>query len=896
MNSLLSFFQRLRNLFRQDDLDRDLAAEISTHIDLAVEENLKNGLSPKEARRQALIQFGGTQQAKENHRDSRGLPLLESFFQDLRFALRTFLKNPGFTAIAVLTLALGIGANAAIFSVVRGVLLRPLANHDEDRLLYVRQSAPGIGQADAAFSVPEIKDIGTGLKTIKELGTLSALDFTVSGLGEPREIRSGVVDGNYFDVIGLRPVLGRLLNPADDGPNAPGAAVLTYRFWTNSLHSDPSVLGKTIRLGSDEGTRPATIVGVLEPSVPYPVETEILANIVTSPHHLSATMVTGRSHRMTEVFARLAPGAELDSARAELNTVYASMLATHPETYKANDHFQITVTRMHDQINSNARTILWVLFAAAGLLFVIACSNVANLILARTVRREPELAMRSALGATTQVLRRSLLAESLLLCGMGALAGILIAAPMVAVLARYAARFSVRAAGLTLDFSLLWIGVALALVSAVFLAYVPRLPNGDSSTGPGISGSSLRVTGGSRRRLRIFAVTQITASFLLLAGAGALVKTLLELEKTQAPFDTAHVLAVNLPVMTDGRTPEQVKDFYRNVQRDLSTLPGVERVSYGFSVPWRDTRLQTITLAFAAEGAKQENPEDDTRADFRSVSAGYFDTLGIPIVEGRDFRDSDRDGSELVVVVSQSLAQRFFPGQDPVNRHLTWTDPVIKFIGLSDQPRRIIGVVPDLDDENIIPSPMITVYQPTEQEGFNGRLFVRAKNDPYTLVPTITRAIHEMASDQPVERPATLEDVRGEVLAPNRLNAIVFGGFAALALLISVVGVAGVLAFSVSGRTREFGIRLALGSQPVSLLADVLKDGLVIASIGVGSGVLVGIVFARVIGKYVSELQFPGALPLIASAAILLVAAVIASALPALRASRVDAIQALRSE
>jgi len=896
MNSLFSFLQRLRNLFRQDDLDRDLATEISTHLDLAIEENLKKGLSPEEARRQALIQFGGTQQAKENHRDSRGLPLLESFFQDLRFALRTFLKNPGFTAIAVLTLALGIGANAAIFSVVRGVLLRPLENRDEDRLLYVRQSAPGIGQADSAFSVPEIKDIGAGLKTIKELGSLSALDFTVVGLGEPREIRSGVVDGNYFDVVGLRPVLGRLLNPADDGPNAPGAAVLTYRFWTNSLHSDPSVLGRTIRLGSYEGTRPATIVGVLEPSVPYPVETEILANIVTSPHHLSATMVTGRSHRMTEVFARLAPGADLDSARAELNTVYATMLAAHPETYKTNDHFQITVTRMHDQINSNAKTILWVLFAAAGLLFVIACSNVANLVLARTVRREPELAMRSALGATTHVLRRSLLAESLLLCGTGALAGILIAAPMVAVLARYAARFSVRATGLTLDFSLLWIGVALALLSAVFLAFVPRLPNGDASPGSGISGSSVRVTGGSRSRLRIFAVTQITASFLLLAGAGALVKTLLELEKTQAPFDSAHVLAVNLPVMTDGRTPEQVKDFYRSVQRNLSTLPGVEHVSYGFSVPWRDTRLQTITLAFAAEGATQENPEDDTRAQFRSVSAGYFDTLGIPIVQGRDFRDSDRDGSERVVIVSQSLAQRFFPGQDPVNRHLTWTDPVIKFIGISDQPRRIIGVVPDLDDENIIPSPKITVYQPSEQEGFNGRLFVRAKNDPYTLVPTITHTVHEMASDQPVERPATLEDVRGEVLTPNRLNAIVFGGFAALALLISVVGVAGVLAFSVSGRTREFGIRLALGSQPVSLLADVLKDGLVIASIGVGSGVLVGIVFARVIGKYVSELQFPGALPLISSAAILLVAAVVASALPALRASRVDAIQALRSE
>jgi putative ABC transport system permease protein len=896
MNSLLSFFQRLRNLFRKDTLDRDFDAEISTHLDLAIEENLKNGLSPENARRKALIQFGGTQQAKENHRDSRGLPLLESFFQDLRFALRTFLKNPGFTAIAVLTLALGIGANAAIFSVVRGVLLRPLANHDEDRLLYIRQSAPGIGDADTAFSVPEIKDISTGLKTIKALGTLSALDFTVVGLGEPREIRSGVVDGNYFDVVGLHPVLGRLLNPGDDGPNALGAVVLTYRFWTNSLHSDPSVLGRTIRLGSFEGTRPATIVGVLEPSVPYPVETEILANIVTSPHHLSATMVTGRSHRMTEVFARLAPDADLDSARADLSTVYATMLSAHPETYKTNDHFQITVTRMHDQINSNAKTILWVLFAAAGLLFVIACSNVANLILARTVRREPELAMRSALGATTGILRRSLLAESLLLCSIGALAGILIAAPMVAVLARYAARFSVRAVGLSLDFSLLWIGVALALVSAVFLAFVPRLPTGGASPGFGISGSSVRVTGGSKRRLRIFAVTQITASFLLLAGAGALVKTLLELEKTQAPFDTAHVLAVNLPVMTDGRTPEQVKDFYRNVQRNITTLPGVERVSTGFSVPWRDARLQSISLAFAAEGAAQDNPEDDTRAQFRAVSPRYFDTLGIPIVQGRDFRDGDREGSEPVVIVSQSLAQRFFPGRDVVNRHLTWTDPVIKFIGISDQPRRIIGVVPDLDDQSIIPSPMMTVYQPTEQGGFNGRLFVRAKNDPYSLVPTITRTVHEMASDQPVERPATLGDVRGEVLTPNRLNAIVFGGFAALALLISIVGVAGVLAFSVSGRTREFGIRLALGAEPRSLLADVLKDGLVIASIGVVSGVLVGFIFARLIGKYVTELQLPGALPLFISAAVILTAAVVASALPALRASRVDAVQALRSE
>jgi len=819
-----------------------------------------------------------------------------SFLRDLKFAVRSLARARALWITVAVTLALGIGANAAIFSVVRGVLLRPLANRDEDRLLYVRQSAPGIGLDNAAFSVPEIEDIGSGLKTIKELGTFSELDFTIVGLGVPREIRAGVVDGNYFEVMGLRPVLGRLLNPGDDGPNAAGAAVLTYRFWSTSLHSDPSVIGKTVRLGSFEGTRSAVIVGVLEPSVPYPVETELIANVVTSPHHLSATMVTGREHRMTEVFARLAPGAELDSARAELRTVYAGMLSAHPEVYKPGDHFKIDVTRMHDQINSRARTILWVLFAASGLLFVIACSNVANLILARTVRRESELAIRSALGASTAALRRSLLAEGVVLCGSGALAGAVISAPMVAVLARYASRFSVRALDLTLNFSLVWIGVVLALIAAIFLAFVPRLPSADASRGFGLSSSGVRFTGGSSRRLRIFAVTQITASFLLLAGAGALLKTLLVLEKTQPPFDTAHVLAVNLPVMSYGRTPEQVRDFYRDVQRRISTLPGVEHVSSGFSVPWRDGRALSISFTFAAEGATRENGQEDPRARFRTVSPGFFETLGVPILEGRDFRDTDRDGSERVVIISQSVAQQLFPGQDAVNRHLRWTDGVMKFIGISTEPRRIIGVVPDVDDENIIPSPAMTVYQPSDQEGWSGRLFVRAKNDPYALVPTITRIIHEMEADQPVERASTLDDIRGEVLTPDRLNAIVFGGFATVALLISVVGVAGVLAFSVSGRTREFGIRLALGAQPRNILTNVLLEGLVIASIGVAAGVLVGFAFARSIGKYVADVQLPGALPLIASAALLLAAAVIASALPAARAARVDVVQALHSE
>jgi len=819
-----------------------------------------------------------------------------SFFRDLKIAVRSLWHVRALWFTVALTLALGIGANAAIFSVVRAVLLRPLANRDEDRLLYLRQSAPGLGVENTTFSIPEIDDMGKGLKTITELGTFSSLDFTIVGLGTPREIPAGVVDGHYFAVMGLRPVLGRLLAPADDGPNAAGAIVLTYRFWSTALHSDPSVLGKTVRLESFSGARMATIVGVLEPSVPYPVATEIIANVVTSPHHLSATMVTGREHRMTEVFARLAPGATLEAARSELGTRYAAIMAAHPEVYKPADHFKIDATRMHDQINSRANTILWVLFAAAGLLFVIACSNVANLVLARTVRREPELAVRSALGAGTASLRRSLLAESLVLCGSGVLAALLLAWPMVAVLGRYAARFSVRADGLTLDFNLVWFGIALALTAAVFLAMIPRLPSGNAPLGTGLISGGTRVTGSGNRRLRVFAVMQITASFLLLTGAAVLMRTLYTLESTRPPFDTSRVLAVNLPVMSYGRTPEQVQNFYHDVQRRVSVLPGVAHVSTGFSVPWRDDQGLDISFAFAAQGAARKNGLDDWRAKFRSVSPGYFETLGLPLLQGRDFRETDKNGAERVVIISQSLANTLFPGANPLNREMHWTDGVMKFIGISMEPRRIVGVVPDLDDENIIPSPAMTIYQPTDQEGWQGRLFVRADHDPYTLAPAITRTIHDISAEQPVEKASTLEDIRAEVLTPDKLNAVVFGGFAAVALLISVVGVAGVLAFSVSGRTREFGIRMALGAQPRNILTDVLLQGVMIAGIGVGAGVVFGIALARGIGKYVAEVHMPGLLSFFVSAFVILAAAVIASAVPAARAARVNAVEALRSE
>jgi predicted permease len=815
-----------------------------------------------------------------------------TFLQDIKFALRSLARTKGLTATVVLTLALGIGANAAIFSVVRGVLLKPLVNRDEDRLIYIRQSARGIGSENANFSVPEIQDLRGRIKTLSAFGDFSTVEFTMVGLGEPRVVRSGVVGGSYFEVMGLRPVLGRLLDPSDDGPQAAGAAVLTHRFWTTALKSDPSVLGKVVRLGQ----RSATIIGVLEPSVPYPSETEIIANVVTSPHHLDATMVTGRVHRMTELFGRLAPGADLESARAELRAAHGAILQEHPEAYSPKADFRIDAVRLRDQITSSARTVLLVLLAASGLVFIIACSNVANLILARSVRREGELAVRAALGAGTSALRRTLLAESLVLCGAGAILGVVIAWPAVAVLARYASRFSVRALDLSVDATLLWVGVGLALAAAVLLAFVPRLPSADASNGFGLSNGSLRITSGTNRRLRVFAVTQIAASFLLLAGAGMLLTTLFALQRAETGFNTRNVLALNVPVMSFGRKPDQITAFYKDIISRVGELPGVDRVAVGTTVPWRDAGNFGPGFQFSAEGYVKADGEEDPRARFRTISPGFFSALGVPIVAGRDFTEADRRDGEKVVIISESVARRLFPTQDAINRQLIWTDPVMKFIAVSPQPRRIVGVSADLDDENVVPGPAMSVFHPFEQEIGGGRLFVHASTDPYALVSPITRIIRELSADQPIERAATLADVRAEVLAPDRLNALVFGGFAAVALMIAVVGVAGVLAFSVSARTREFGVRLAIGSAPRHLLTRILGEGAVIAGAGIVAGVVGGLALARLLGAYIQEVQMPGAVPVIGAAVILVAAAILASLMPAARASRVDVIQALRSD
>jgi predicted permease len=818
-----------------------------------------------------------------------------TFVRDLRTAARSLGRTKGLVVAVVLALALGIGANAAIFSLVRGVLLRPLVNRDESRLIYIRQNANG---ENASFSVPDILDLRARVKTLSSFGDFSIIGFTVVGLGEPRTVRAGVVGGSYFQVMGLRPVLGRLLDANDDGPNAAGAVVLTYRFWSTALNRDPSVIGKTVRLSSFIDTRSAVVVGVLEPCVPYPQDTEIISNIVTSEHHISATMVTGRRHRMTELFARLAPGATLDQARAELATVYAGMKGEHPSDYPDRSDYRIAARLLRDELTSGARTILLVLMGASVLVFIIAVSNVANLILARTVRREHELSIRAALGAGAMDLRRILLAESLLLCAAGAAAGMLLARPMVAVLARYISRYSVRALELTVDPSMLWVGAGLAIAAATLLAWVPRLPSSGGSQALGGGGGSPRVTRATNRKLKVFALVQIAASFVMVAASAATVNTLLSLQAARSGFDTRHVLAVNVPVMRDGKSAAQVIEYYKEAMRRIRELPGVLNVANTSAVPWRDR--DGFSLEFTPDDRTPAAGEQAPRAEYQVISPAFFASLGLPILEGRDFTDADRDGAEPVVILSESAARRVAANGSVLNHYVKWTDSLLQFApGANNQPsRRVVGVVPDIDNNNLVQKPMAAIYHPFDQARMlmGGRLLVEARADPYSLVQPITRIIHQLSVNQPVERALTLEDIRAEVVAPDRLNATVSAVFASVALLIAVVGVAGVLAFSVSGRTREFGIRLAVGSEPRQLLLRVIGEGAAMALGGLAVGLASGAWLAQLAGTLLGGLKVPGVLPVAGSALVLLLAAVIAAAIPAMRAARIDVVQALRSE
>ncbi|HET9983140.1 MAG TPA: ABC transporter permease [Longimicrobiales bacterium] len=813
------------------------------------------------------------------------------FVRDLRYAFRSLSRARGYTLAVVLTLGLGIGANTAIFSVVRGVLLRPLPNRGGDRLLYLRQSVNGPGGEDIAFSVPEILDFRENARTLRGIAEYSPMTYTLAGERDAVRFNVGLVTGNYFQVMGLSPVLGRLLDSRDDGTGVPPVMVLTYEYWMKRFGGDRGVVGRKVRVDG----KPVTIVGVVQSAPYFPRPMDALLNMVISEHHTSALMVQGRTHRMTGMIARLAPGATLAQARAEVAGIRARVQAEYPEAYDPGSGYRVTVIPFQEVLGEKARLTLWLLMGAAAFVMVISCANVANLTLMRGVRREHELVVRAALGAGKARLRRLLLAENLLLAFAGAAFGLLLAVGGVRLLVALAERYSPRAGEIRLDATVLGFTLVLTLVVAVLLSFAPRLAK-EGTLAAWVAAGVHRVSGNLRRQRlqRTLVVAQIAVSVILLTGAGLLTRTMLQLSEVNTGLKGENVLTMEVPLYEAGRSDTAARALYDRLRLELGAVPGVRDVGVGSTMPLRTTDFQ---LEVKAEGRPLAAGEAMPRADFRTASPDYFRAAGIPLLRGRTFTANDRTGSGLVVILNKTLADRFFPDRDPIGQRVAWTGDVLRFIGVSGEWRTVVGVVADTKDGGPDAEPRGVVFQPFDQEmPYAGGLVIRARQDAPSLIPAATRLVRNIVPDAPIENVLTVDQIRDQSVAPRRLNAALVSSFGVLALIIAAVGIAGCLAFSVSARTTEIGIRMSLGADSRRVQRMVLLEGGVLLALGLLLGVGGALSATRLIRGLLFGITPHDPVTLAGVALTMAAVGIGACWLPSLRASRIDPAVAMRGQ
>jgi predicted permease len=810
---------------------------------------------------------------------------------DLRYAARTLLRAPGFALTVIITLGLGIGANTAIFSVVRGVLLRPLPHKDGDRLVYLRHSMKGPGGENVNFSVPEINDFRESAKSLAGIAEYSGMIYTLQGKQDAVRMTVGLVTGNYFKVMGLSPIAGRLLNEGDDGLNVPPVMVLTYEYWMKRFGGDRNIIGQHVRLGG----KSVEVVGVVQPAPYFPRPMDGLLNMIMSEHHTSALMVQGRSHRMTEMIARLAPGATVDQARAEASTINARVIKAYPQDYDPGSEYKINVSPFKEVLGENAKLTLWLLMGAAAFVMIISAANVANLTLMRSVRREHELVVRAALGAGTRRLRGLLLAENLVLALAGAVLGLIIAVAGVQLLISLAARYSPRANEIRLDGMVLSFTLLLSLIVAVILSYAPKLAK-EGSLAAWVAAGVNRMSGGVRRQRlqRGLVVAQIAVSVILLTGAGLLTRTMLQLSEVKTGLTTENVLTMEVPFDFEAKKDDDAKALFERMKLEVAAIPGVSEVGIGSTMPLRATEA---VLDVKAEGRPLASGEAIPRGDFRTVSPGFFHAAGIPMIKGREFAETDTKESAKVVILNKSLADRLFGDRDPIGQHVTWTGEVLKFIGLGEEWRTVVGVVGDTKDGGLDAAPRGVMFQPiTQMPMFGGGLVIRSQRDPAALAPAATRIVRGIVPNDPIENVLTIGQIKDQSVAPRRLNAVLVSSFGVLAVIIAAVGIAGVLAFSVSARTNEIGIRMSLGADSARVQRMILGEGGTLLVYGLFLGVAGALIGTRLIRGLLFGVAPNDPTTLVGVAVLMVAVGIAACWLPAVRAARIDPAVAIRRQ
>ncbi len=881
MRSLRALLARLAGLFNQGRRDRDLDAELDSHIQLHVADGIARGLSPDEAYRAAVLRLGGIEQTKERYRDRRGIPLIETLVLDVRYAVRVLLQRPGFTCAVIAVLALGIGANSAIFSVVNAVLLRPLPYRDPGSLVQVWHVPPPAGfpgMTRFAVSPANYEDWERQNHVFEKMAIIRFRSLNISGTAEPEMLRAAAVSKEFFDVFGIAPFLGRAFTPEEDAPGRNRVVILGEALWTRRFGADRTIVGRTITLNGE----PYTVVGVASEAFQYPGFAQLWTPMGWTDKERAV-----RDNHNCMVVARLKAGVDIQQAQAEMNTISRRLELQYPADDKG---WGAVVIPMHEGIVEDVRPTLLVLFGAVAFVLLVACANVANLVLVRTLSRRKEIAVRLALGASGGRILRQILCETVLLAIVGGALGLLLAHWGVEFIVAYLGDALPASARVSLDSLVLAFTLALSVATGVFagLGAAWRLTQANLNDalrqGLGRAGSD----GSGKWTRTVLVASEVALSLILLVGAGLMIRSMWLLQRVDAGVDPDNVLTMSIVMPeTKYEKPEQQLRFYEAVLERVRALPGVESAGLTTSLPL--TR-EYGNWPVAIEGKPAPVAAEQPQVQAVAISGDYLKTLRIPVRRGRGFNATDTMKSRPVILVSELMARRFWPGEDPIGKRLTT-------IFLPDVTLEVVGVIGNVQLDSLEERPRETMYLPlTQQQIPFISLTVRSASSPETLAPALVRSIRAVDPDQPVTNIRTMPEVVSQSLTQRRFTLLLIAAFAALALILAAVGIYSVLSYTVRQRVREIGIRMALGARAGEVLRLVVLHGLKPTMAGVAAGVVGAIALARVLTRFVYGVSATDPATLASISLLVVFVGFVASLLPAYRATRVDPIRTLREE
>jgi predicted permease len=871
---------RLRALFGRERVTGDIHDELRHHVDLAEAEHLKRGLTPEQARAAAMRQVGNLPLLQDQGYDVRGGGVIEATVRDARFALRLMLRQPGFTIVALLTIALGIGATSTIFGVANGVLLKPLPYPDADRLAMVWMDNTRLPLREDWHSFPTIEDYRASNRTFDAIAVFNNRSLNLTGAGDAQRVMGATASANLFPVLGVQPHRGRVFTDKEDQPQQDGVVVLSHGLWTRAFAADEKVIGRTIVLSG----RSREVIGVMPPGFAFPAPTTEFWVPIAPGEQLR----NSRGSLWLQSIGRMKPGVTVAQAQADLGAINTDIQRRFPGTAGQG----VYVAGYHDGMVARTRPAIIALLGAVGFLLLIACVNVANLLLSRAAVREREIALRTAIGAGRFRLIRQLLTESALLAIAGGVVGVGLAWLGLRTLVAVAPPELPRLGDITLDLRVIGFTFATALVTGLIFGLVPALQISRSGLSQTLKDGGRAASSGVGRAVRrTLVVVQVALALVLLTSAGLMVQSFLRLQRVDIGFDPSRLLTLEVTLAGQAYAqPAASADFFTRTIERVRALPGVDGASLVTDLFLSAT---PNSAGIQIDGRPLFTPAEIVEVPFDSVASGYFSTMGIPMREGRDFNTGDTADALAVAVINETMAKRFWPGESPLGRRFTFGSPTDTNPGWLT----IVGVVGDTRrvgyDAPIRPE----TYLPMAQQSSRRMLIVvRSTQDPVALATSIRGVVASIDPAQPVHHVATVEQLLGQLTAERRLNTLLFALFAIVAALLAAAGIYGVIAYSVEQRTRELGVRLALGARPREVFGLVLKEGLVLALAGVVFGVAAAVGATRVMRSllYDTSATDPGTYAVMATSALLV--ALVACLVPALRATRVDPLTALRAD